>query len=65
MLQCPASTLYTIPMFCAGTVSPASGSLSGGTILSLYHSDVYDMYSVDKSSVAVDVGGIPCDVLSG
>lgn len=53
------------PYYAGMDVSPNSGSLSGGTVLSLYHSDVYEMNSVDPSSVAVDIGGIPCDVLSG
>ena len=46
-------------------VSPNSGSLSGGTILSLHPTNVSKMNSVEYSSVAVNIGGIPCDVISG
>ena len=43
-------------------ISPAFGSLSGGTVLTLSGSAVDGVDLSDKSSVAVDIGGIPCDV---
>ena len=43
-------------------ISPAFGSLSGGTVLVLSGSAVDRVDLSDKSSVAVDIGGIPCDI---
>ena len=42
--------------------SPAFGSLSGGTVLTLNGSAVDGVDLSDRSSVAVDIGGIPCDI---
>lgn len=42
--------------------SPAFGSLSGGTVLTLSDSAVDGVDLSDRSSVAVDIGGIPCDI---
>ena len=42
--------------------SPAFGSLSGGTVLALSGSAGDRVDLSDQSSVAVDIGGIPCDI---
>ena len=57
------SVMHVFSITAGVDISPAFGSLSGATVLTLSGSaDVDGVDSPDLSSVAVDIGGIPCDI---
>lgn len=60
--QAMTSVMHVFSKPTGDDISPAFGSLSGGTVLTLSGSAVDGVDSSDQSSVAVDIGGIPCDV---
>ena len=43
-------------------IVPTSGSLSGGTVLTLSGSVLYENGLMNQSEVTVNIGGIPCEV---
>ena len=56
------SVMHVFSITTGVDISPAFGSLSGGTVLTLNGSAVDGVDFSDQSSVAVDIGGIPCDI---
>ena len=56
------SVMHVFSITTGVDISPAFGSLSGGTVLALSGSAVDGVDALDKLSVAVDIAGIPCDI---